>query len=507
MSQTAPPNSTGRSALAGAADPAAPERTPSTMYRGPALAAASVAALTAALWVLYGPAHLGYDPTWALAWGGELASGDLPRLDSPAAPTPHPLANALGAVLSPLGPSAAPIAFSLVVFASLAALGLVCADIGTRLFALPVGAFFALLVLTRLHLVHEALISSTDVAFVALALGALLLVAEAPRRGWAPLGLLAAAGLLRPEAWGFALLYGAYLVFGARPRRRLALGGLALTGPVVWMLVDLIVTGNPLFSLQGTQALAAELNRPTGLALAVATLGDRLETVVGQPTLWLGLAGWAVALWVRFERAWLPTLVIVLGFGGYLLLGLAELPLLSRYLVLPGAVLLLFAAVLVFGWAGLEPGRVRDVWRIASLVPLAVFAISVPDQVHGLRDDSLKSAASRAAQADLEQLVASPPARRELRRCRPVRVHDFRVRPLVWYWAGVRPEAIKSGLVGNPYRGTYVTPQAGPGVVSIAARTAFYKERGIPLQLLEAPRGARVAATSEAWRLDVVGCG
>jgi hypothetical protein len=505
VSQTASPNLGSGSALAGTPDATVHPR---ARYPGPLLRAASVVALTAALWVLYGPAHLGYDPTWALAWGAELASGSLPRLDaSPAAPTPHPLANALGALLSPLGASAAPIAFSLVVFASLAALGLVCAEIGIRLIALPVGAFFALLVLTRLHLVHEALISSTDVAFVALALGALLLVAEAPRRGWAPLGLLAAAGLLRPEAWGFALLYGAYLVLVARPRGRLALGGLALTGPVVWMLVDLVVTGNPIFSLEGTQDLAARLNRPTGLALAVDTLADRLEMVVGQPTLWLGLAGWAVALWARFERAWLLSLVVVLGFGGYLLLGLAELPLLSRYLVLPGAVLVLFAAVLVFGWTDLERGRVREVWKVASLVPLAIFVITVPDQVHELRDDSLKSAASRAAQADLEELLASPTAARQLRRCGPVRVHDFRVRPLVWYWAGVRPEAIQSGLVGNADRGTYVTPQAGPGVVRIAARTAFYKEGGVPPRLLAAPPGARVAASSEGWRLDVVGCG
>ncbi|HEV2773157.1 MAG TPA: hypothetical protein VGV57_10105, partial [Thermoleophilaceae bacterium] len=279
------------------------------------------------------------------------------------------------------------------------------------------------------------------------------------------------------------------------------------TGPVVWMLVDLLITGNPLFSLQGTQDLAAQLNRPTGLALAVTTLPDRLDTVVGQPTLWLGLAGWAVALWARFERAWLPSLVVVLGFGGYLVLGLAELPLLSRYLVLPGAVLMLFAAVLVFGWAGLERGRVRDVWCVGSLVPLAIIAITVPDQVRELRDDSLKSAASRAAQTDLEELVASPGARRELSRCEPVRVHDFRVRPLVWYWAGVRPEAIQSGFVGNGDRGTYVTPQAGPGVVRLAARTAFYKESGVPHRLLAAPPGARVAASSEAWRLDVIGCG
>lgn len=463
--------------------------------------------LTVALWILYGPAHLGYDPTWTLSWGDELASGRLPDLGaSPAAPTPHPLANVLATLLAPLGKTAAPIAFELLVVASFAALALVCGAIGWKLFAFPVGALFALLVLIEPALVHQALISSTDVAFVALALGALLLVAEEPRRGFAPLGLLAAAGLLRPEGWGFALAYGAYLVLIARPPRRLALAGLAVLGPAVWLLADLAITGDPLFSLLETQELAARLERPRGLDIAVADLPERIEEVVGERTFVLGLVGWAVALVAFFERALVPSIVVLLGLGGWLVLGVADLPLLSRYMVLPGAMLILFTAVLVFGWARLERGRVRTAWMVASLVPLAALVASVPGDVAELREENRESAASHAAQRDLEQLVTSPAGRRALGACQPVRVHDFRVRPFVWYWADIPPETIGNGLVRNGAPGTYVTPGTGRGEIAVAARSAFFKEVGVPKGWATLPSGGRVAASTDAWRLDVVGC-
>lgn len=476
--------------------------------RVPALMAAAFIALTAALWLLYGPTHLGYDASWALKWGDDLGGGQLPRYDArPAAPTPHPLTNAIAALLSPLSATATPIALEVVAIAWFAALALVCARFGTLLFAVPVGAFFGLLVVTQPRLVHEVIITATDVSFAALMVAALVFVARDRRNGGAPLGLLAAAGLVRPEGWGFALLYGAYLVFVVRPRHRLALGGLALAGPAIWLLTDLAVTGNALYSLEGTRELAAQLDRTTGLGSAAVLLPNRLAAAIGQPMAWLGLLGWALALWVFFERIWLPSLVIVLSTGGYLLLGLAELPLQPRYLTLPGIMLELFAAVLVFGWVGLARGRLRRTWMIASVIPIAVFLVSVPAQLDSLNEERTESAASNAAQRDLEQLVSSPAARRAFAECRPVNVHDFRVRPFVWYWAGIQPEAIKGDLVGEGGHGSYVTPGRSLEAPSEAARLGFYKEAGSPARrLLTPPPGARVVAATDHWRLDTVGC-
>ncbi len=494
------------------AAPAPAARAPSpeaeaTPWRRRLVWPAAVALLTAALWLLYGPAHAGYDEIWALAWGNELGSGELPRLDaSPAAPTPHPLANAVAAVLSPLGTGVAPSVFEVLVFASLAWLGITCLRLGS-VFALPVGVAFAVVVLTRPRVIHQALIASTDVAFLALTLAAVLGVARAPDRGWAPLALLGAAGLLRPEAWALAVLYGVYLLAVARPapRRAVAIGALAVLAPTLWVLSDLIITGDPLFSLRGTQELAVQLRRPRGLGLALVSLPDRLESVVGQPLLWLGLVGWVVALWAFFERALVPSAVITVGLGSYLLLGAADLPLLARYMLLPGVLLELFAALLLCGWAVVRPGR-RLPWVAGAAVGALALASSLPANFARLDEEREESAASHAAQADLERLVSAPAARAVLEACPPVSVHDFRIRPFIWYWAGVPPAEVELGTVARRGAGTYVTPQAGRAVTALAARTTFHKERGVPPQLIESPAGSTLVAETPAWRMEIIGC-
>ena len=102
---------------------------------------------------------------------------------------------------------------------------------------------------------------------------------RAPRRGGAVWWLLGLAGLLRPEAW---LLAGALRAL-ARARRLVsrAAGAAARVRrrPAMWAALDFVVTGDPLFSIQHTDALAAELQREIPLRRdpvhdAVAADGD-----------------------------------------------------------------------------------------------------------------------------------------------------------------------------------------------------------------------------------------
>ena len=93
-----------------------------------------------------------------------------------------------------------------------------------------------------------------DVPFLALVMWAAALEARRPRRGLAPMALLAAAGLLRPEAWVLAGLYWLWCLPGRSPGARLRLLGLAAAAPVAWCLVDLAVTGDPLFSVRSTSS-------------------------------------------------------------------------------------------------------------------------------------------------------------------------------------------------------------------------------------------------------------
>jgi hypothetical protein len=68
---------------------------------------ASVAVLAGAiaLRLAIGVGFANYDTLYSLAWGQQLARGQTPSYKLPLAPTPHPLLEALGVILSPLGRS------------------------------------------------------------------------------------------------------------------------------------------------------------------------------------------------------------------------------------------------------------------------------------------------------------------------------------------------------------------------------------------------------------------
>src|SRR5206468_1106255 len=106
-----------------------------------------------------------------------------------------------------------------------------------------------------------------DGPFLALVFGAAWAEQVKPRRGVLPLALLALAGLIRPEAW---LMSGAYLVYIWRVddfQRAVRLTALGLSAPLLWSLFDLACTGDPLYSLHGTQDLAELFQRPRGFSL------------------------------------------------------------------------------------------------------------------------------------------------------------------------------------------------------------------------------------------------
>ena len=130
-----------------------------------------------------------------------------------------------------------------------------------------------------------------DVPFLALVLWAAALEARAPRRGLAVMATLAVAGLLRPEAW---VLAGAYWLWCGW--RRLDLLALAAAAPLVWCLVDLWVTGDPLFSLHATNDLADELNRNRGLSSVPGSFASFVTDTARPPVALAGRGGGAAAV-------------------------------------------------------------------------------------------------------------------------------------------------------------------------------------------------------------------
>lgn len=399
--------------------------------------AAGVVALSLLARLVHGPGAIGYDASWALAWGDGVGRGQLPAFEAPFAPTPHPLTNALAVGLAPLGDTGVTLTLGLS-FLSLGALTWFAFRFGARLIAPAVGAVLAAILFTRPTLMLETAQALVDIPFLAFVLAAGAVWAASPERRLLIAGLLALAGLLRPEGWALAALYAVWAWRDTPGSDRARLVGIAAAGPVLWALMDVVVTGNPLHSLHGTQALAAELDRPRGLARAVDAIPAYLRANLGTAIAFGGLAGAGLSLARFYERTIVPGAVFALGLLGFLVLGAAGLPVLTRYLLVPTVVLACFYAVGVAGWAALPRGE--RLWSAAVALG-AVLAmgglLAVPGTVEDLRESRDLIDRRREVQRDLRTLARSRAGAGAAQACSRIAVPEYQAVPLLALYLGV----------------------------------------------------------------------
>jgi len=481
-----------------------PTAAPATMPQGlraalrPLPAAATVVGVAVLLRLVYEPWFLNYDARYALVWARDLAHGLTPDYTGPFAPTPHPLETAVSLLAVPFGEGGDAIMVWLVLLC-FGALVWLAYRLGAELFSPWVGAVTAAVVLTRPALQRDALLGYQDTAFAVLIVGAVLLEARRPRRGAPVLGLLAVAGLMRPEAWALAGLYALWVWRGAAPRTRALYAGLTLLAPVLWALSDLLVTGDPLHSLHGTAELAETVDRRrdplTGPYWTAKYLGYTLREplVIGIPI------GLAFAWRHRLRAAVLPLAVAVAMLAVFLAGPLFGLPLIGRYVRTPAVLLALFYGLAVFGWRMLPPGRARRGWAAAGALAAALSLAFLPwhaDMLAGL-DDRLGY--QGAYYRDLREAGRAPAVRAALARCGPVATADHRPIPHLRWW-----------LDGDPGS---VVPVADPKgdrarLLLLPRRTRpmrrFYR-RNFPTAT--APPGAEPLHANASWRvLRLAGC-
>jgi len=257
-----------------------------------ALAALVLAAVAA--WALV-PTYPDYDAYHHLLWGRGLLHGITPGFEGYAAPTEHPLYLALGALLSLAGRNADRL-LVLVTVLSHVALTAGTYVLGRELFGRAAGAAAALFAGSSFTFLLYAVRAFVDMPFLALVIWAAALEAARPRRGLAPMALLAVAGLLRPEAWVLAGLYWLWCWPGRSLRARLGLLDLAIAAPIVWAIVDASVTGDPLFSLHATSRLSEELQRVRGIEHVPSSFVTFLADVARPPVALAGAAGFVLAV-------------------------------------------------------------------------------------------------------------------------------------------------------------------------------------------------------------------
>lgn len=434
---------------------------------------------------IYRPMFPNYDTYYALIWGDEMAHFRLPDYDVFKTPTPHPIFNVYTALLSPLGGAAIHVLtiLSLAMYVGLlyGVYRLVKQQVGTLV------AFFTLLVLlTRTDLMAFAFRSMLDIPFLLMVVWASVLEVQRPRRGLAPLILLSLAGLLRPEAWLMAGLYWLWLAWGhvkkdadlpgERPSftALIGYGLLVISAPVIWLTWDWIVTGDALYSIHSTSEVAKEVNRQKSLPQAIAALPG----FIGGSEQWVnaisGVAGFALAFWAYRKHMLMLAALAVVGVITYLLIAVAGLSVIPRYLVVPSLVMCFGVAFSLVGWERLK-GTPRRIGVGLAVLTLLLMIVRVPaylDQLRGLNTSTDTISVSYSRVIDI---LNKPKVAAAIAACKPINAFTHETVPIIRYELRAAKDEVPATtqLTSPPTRGIQLlqTSALDPLQMTVVTRT------------------------------------
>jgi hypothetical protein len=502
-------------------------------------APAAIVAGAIVLRALAGVGFVNYDTLYGLAWGGQLSRGNLPAYAVAIAPTPHPLVEILGVLLAPLGPAGVLHVSVALAFLALSACAWVVYALGAHWFGRAAGALGALLLITRVPVLSYGVRAYVDIPYLLLVLSALLVESRRPRAGWQVLALLALAGLLRPEAWVFSGLYWAYLTLfwpgwrarmaahertppwlarriarepsigtgtgtgtdtgagastwtPARSRRQLAgLALLAAAAPLVWVLSDLLITGDAVWSLTNTRHTAHALARITGIANVPEYIPRRIGEILRPPVLaGAALGGMLSLLWLG-RRARLGAIVGAVAVAVFALFAAAGLPINTRYAFTAAAILCVFCGAGVFGWTLLARGDPRRRWWMAGgLIVLVALVAHAPGQYRSAHRELDALSSQQRIEDDLLALVRNHAI---ALRCGPVGVPNHAPIPLLALYLKTSPANIVSAQAAQISYGTYVDP------ASVEVERDYVLDPHDPHLAVSVPPGFAELTTNRSW--------
>jgi hypothetical protein len=392
-----------------------------------AKAAFVVLCVATAVGTLVYPTYPNYDSYYSLLWGREILDGGLPHFEGFRLPTEHPLAILAGVLLSPFGGWADRLWIALI-FASFLALVAAVYRLGRVAFTPLVGVVAALLVLSRFDFAFLAARGYIDIPYLALIVWAVALEASRQHRGVPVFALLTAAGLLRPEGWLLAGIYFLWMSWRATWRERAVWAAWAAAAPVLWCLTDLVVTGDPLFSLHYTSDSAEDLGRAKTLGELPAAIPEFLADIVKLPVLLAAIAGLIASVLLVPRRVIWPGVLLLTGIGTFIAIGIAGLSVIQRYLIVAALATLIFAAVAVAGWTLLQRGtRLRRAWAtLATLGVLFVIVLTAFNLDVEYFDNELTFRGD--AHVDLERVLGDPDVKQALE-CGPLTLPNHKLVP------------------------------------------------------------------------------
>src|SRR3954469_1051268 len=468
---------------------------PATGWAAAGLAALAVAALVG--YLVY-PTFPNYDSYYSLLWAREALHLEPLSFDGYRTPTEHPLGILFGIPLVLLGDGGDRVLVFFTV-ASFVALVAGMYRLGRLSFGPLVGAVGAPLLCTRFAFPSLAVRGYIDIPYLALIVWAGALEVARPRRGLPVFLLLTAAALLRPEAWLLIGLYWLWFAWKATWRQRVGYAALAAVGPVAWAFLDWRVTGDPLFSLHHTGDTAEELGRASGPAAGAPSTQQVLVPPHKLPGVLGGIVGGALALWFAPRRAAMPAVLFLSGVGTFVLVALAGLSVIERYLLVPSLMVMVFSGVAVGGWTMLRKGTwTRRVWALGAAALVAFGVIFTVLRVNLASIDSELRFRGDAHTA-LRHLLSRPAVRAGLR-CGAVSTPTHKLIPDVRWVADLGAGRVVARSDGS--RGARRAAQRGVAIVvtgrGALTRQVFVDSTGAPRDTLP-PAGFRRVATSSYY--------
>lgn len=361
------------------------------------------------------PTYPNYDSIYSLLWGREILDLATPTFDAFRAPTQHPLSNVIGGALSLFGQVGDRLWIALCIVSMIALLaGLY--RLGRDLFSPWVGLIAALLLASRLDFAFLAARGYIDTGFLAFVIWAAVLEIQRPRRGLAPLILLALAGMLRPEAWLLGGLYWLWCLGPASWRQRIVWGVIVWIPAISWLGSDYLVMGEPLYSFTHTSGLAAELERNKSIDEIPVTLVSYLIDLVKLPVFLGGLVGAVLGLLLFPKRSAMPIALLVIGVAIFFAIGVGGFSVIDRYLLVAAVMVMLLCAIALGGWSLLAPGRPRTIWLSLAVLAVAAGAVLTATRLNlstVLRELEFRGEARPA----LAEALDHPQTRAALDRC------------------------------------------------------------------------------------------
>jgi hypothetical protein len=413
------------------------------------------AALAVAALSLLAPWALAFDPYAWLLWGRDALRLEL---DTSAGPSWKPLPVLFTAPFALAGGGAQ------VLWAIVARAGALLALAGAARVAgrlggpgAAAGAALAM-ALSSWWAFHGALANSEGLLAAAV-LWALAAHLEGHRRLAFALGV--AAALLRPEAWPFLALYGAWLWRADPGARRVVAAGAALV-PLLWLGPDLIGAGGALGASDAARGTPSRGSARHEAVPALAVLWDAVELL----TIPAALAALAAAVTRRGpiralaagSLAWVA-IVAVMAQAGY-----AGNP---RYLVAAAAVGCVLAGVGAAEALRRAPGAAAPL-----LLALAVAAFTAGT----LRDQAEEVGVRADRRVALDDVVAEAGGRDAIVRCARVRTANEQRTMVAWRLdvplAGIQspPEPPAAVLRARSYDGRVVAPEIDRAAFELRAR-------------------------------------